>query len=116
VVYWCVLLISIIICVTFAYFLVDQVVIISTSLIGSYFIIRGISLYAGGFPNENYVIDLIINKEFDTLHDVLGPIFYIYMVGWIILFIIGIVVQCKLKKEEQQKLEFNDNVRYFIHR
>jgi len=96
--------------------LVDQVVIISTSLIGSYFIIRGISLYAGGFPNENYVIDLIINKEFDTLKDVLAPIFYVYIVGWIILFVIGIIVQNKLKKEEQQKLEFDDNVRYFIHR
>jgi len=90
--------------------LVDIIVIISTSLIGSYFIIRGISLYAGGFPNENYVIDLIVNKEYDTLKDVLGFIFYIYIVGWIILFIIGIVVQNKLQKAKDNKQD-NDNAR-----
>ena len=29
------------------------VIIVMTSFIGSYFVIRGISMYAGGFPNES---------------------------------------------------------------
>ncbi len=85
-------------------------------MIGSYFIIRGISLYAGGFPDENYVIDLIKNKEYDTLHEVLKPIVYVYLAGWLVLFIIGLFVQNKLKREQEQKREFNDNVRYYMHR
>jgi hypothetical protein len=34
------------------YYLQDTVIIFITSLIGSYAIVRGVSLYAGGFPNE----------------------------------------------------------------
>jgi hypothetical protein len=39
-----------------SFFFFDHIIIISTSLIGSYGLIRGVSMYAGGFPDE---IDLI---------------------------------------------------------
>ena len=97
-----------------AYFLVETVVIISTSFIGSYCIVKGISLYAGGFPNESYVIDLIKNKEFDTLNEVLTPIVYVYMVGWLVLFLVGLAVQNKLRQDQEKKEELDENVRYFI--
>lgn len=40
------------IAITIAYFWRAAIIIISTSLVGSYFFIRGISMFAGGFPNE----------------------------------------------------------------
>ena len=39
----------------------NHAIIISTSIIGAYFFIRGISLYAGGFPNEMLIIEQIKN-------------------------------------------------------
>lgn len=44
--------------------------VIATSLIGSYGFIRGISLYAGKFPNEDVIIKLIEKKEFTELSEV----------------------------------------------
>jgi uncharacterized membrane protein len=35
-----------------SYFIFDHILIGSTSLIGAYALVRGISLYAGGYPNE----------------------------------------------------------------
>jgi hypothetical protein len=113
VIYWSTIIISIIVCIIGAYFLVEHVIIFATSLIGSYAIIRGISLYAGGFPDESYVIDLIRNEEYDQLQNVLKPIVYVYLVGWLVLFVLGLFVQNKLKQEQDDKAEFNENARYY---
>ena len=42
-----------------SFFIFDYILIGSTSLIGSYAFIRGISLYAGGYPNEFTLAELI---------------------------------------------------------
>lgn len=91
----------------------EQVIIVATSLIGSYAIIRGISLYAGGFPDESYVIDLIRSEEYDQLKHVLKPVVYVYLVGWLVLFVLGLFVQNKLKKEQEEKMEFSENAKYY---
>lgn len=52
-------------------YLVKQVMIIATSLIGSYAVIKGISLYAGRFPNEQVIFELLRNQEFDQLAEVI---------------------------------------------
>lgn len=41
------------------YFLFNHAIIISTSIVGSYLFIRGISLYVGNYPNEMLIIELI---------------------------------------------------------
>ena len=38
--------------VILAWFFSEQLLIFSTSFIGSYFLVRGISMFVGGFPNE----------------------------------------------------------------
>ena len=40
----------------------NHAIIISTSLVGSYFFVRGISLYAGGFPDEIIIIKAMRNN------------------------------------------------------
>ena len=42
-----------------SFFIFAHVLIISTSLIGSYAFVRGISLYAGHYPNEFTLASLI---------------------------------------------------------
>ena len=66
----------------------DHVLIFSTSLIGSYSFVRGISLYAGGYPNEFTLAELIqqgLYKEIDVL-------FYAYFCAIVVIFVVGVIV------------------------
>lgn len=49
---------------------VKPFMIFGTSLIGSYSAIRGVSLYAGKFPNEQVIFELLKSREFDQLAEV----------------------------------------------
>ncbi len=70
IIFWIITIICVIAGALLMNFLVKQVMIIATSLIGSYSVIRGISLYAGKFPNEEVIFQLLKNKEFDQLAEV----------------------------------------------
>lgn len=63
----------------------EAVKIYSTSLIGSYFFIRGISLYAGGFPNEFELVSDHPPK--------IEPAFYGYCVAIVVCIIGSVYVQ-----------------------
>ena len=74
-----------------------KVLIFGTSLIGSYSFIRGISLFAGHFPNEILVMQQLAqgqNPHFDYY-------FYAYMGGLVVMFVCGTVYQTKTHKDEE---------------
>ena len=52
IVFWCVCCGCALVAACLVFDAYNHAIILSTSLIGSYFFVRGISLYAGGFPNE----------------------------------------------------------------
>lgn len=52
VVFWVTIIGFAIVSGVLSYFFIDYIVIASTSLIGAYGLVRGISLYAGRYPNE----------------------------------------------------------------
>lgn len=79
-----------------SFFWYNYIVIVCTSIIGSYLFIRGISFYAGGYPNEFTIYEKI---RTGALSSVPGT-FYAYMVGMLIVCGIGIFVQLRLKKRE----------------
>ena len=68
-------------------FLVKQVMMIATSFLGAYAIIRGISLYAKNFPNEQIITELLKNQEFEQLADVIYFIFFLIFFFWRLRFI-----------------------------
>jgi len=72
------------------------IVIVCTSIIGSFLFIRGISLFAGGYPNEFTIYERIRDGELNGM----PWTFYIYMIGMVILFFIGAFIQHKIKKRE----------------
>jgi len=77
-------------------------IIIATSLTGSYFFVRGISLYAGGYPNE---FDLIKQLENGSIPNMEWYV-YVYFVFIVIFAIGGTIVQFKhLKKDEEENSE-----------
>lgn len=62
-------------------FLVKQVMMIATSFLGAYSIVRGISLYAKNFPNEQIITELLKNQEFEQLADVIYFFYCVFFFG-----------------------------------
>lgn len=67
--------------------------IVGTAFIGSWFIIRGIGMYAGGYPSETDVIK-------NGVHANTGGAFWYYFAGLIVLVIVGSAVQFRLFRDE----------------
>lgn len=77
-----------------SFFIFDHALIISTAIVGSYGFVRGISLYAGRYPNEFTLVELIQKGLISQI----DPIFYAYLAGILVMAIIGMIVQYKMKK------------------
>jgi hypothetical protein len=69
-IYWCVTIGCIFIFALLSLWIAEVMLIVSTSVIGSYAIVRGASFYIGSFPSESIILDLIKNKEWDELDKV----------------------------------------------
>lgn len=80
-----------------SFFLFEHVLIIGTSFAGSYMLVRGVSLYAGGYPNEFTLISQIEAGNTTAFSNW----FYLYMVCIIIFTVIGSVIQYKTVKKEE---------------
>jgi len=102
---WITICSMILICLLLSYFFADYILITCTSFVGGYLTIRGISLYAGGFPNEQLIKDLMNKGEYEEINKVLNWVAYVYFAAWIVLFIIGIVVQVKINKEGEKNID-----------
>lgn len=70
------LIISILLCGYVSFKLSKHIIILTSSLLGAYAIVRGASFYIGHFPNESVIIDLIKNNEFNQLKTVIEFIFF----------------------------------------
>ena len=81
------------------WFLTDPILIIGTSVFGGYLAMRGVSLVAGNYLDEGYIIDLIKSKEWEQLQEIRDGWTYAYLGSWVILAIAGIFIQCKNNKK-----------------
>lgn len=80
-------------------FFVEKIVlIIVTSFLGSYAIIRGISMYAGGFPNETELHSLASKGLIDWT--TFPKAFYGYLAGILVLSILTSVFQFRTNKDD----------------
>lgn len=80
-----------------SFFFYEPVLIIGTAFAGSYMFFRGISFYAGGFPNEFDLAEQV--KE--GVEDAFTPWFYLYLVLILMLTGFGAFVQFKHNKDKQ---------------
>ena len=65
--------------------------------------IKGASLILGHFPSESIIIDLVKNKEFDQLDDLLADDYALYYYGvWVLIVVIGICVQYRNSKDKKK--------------
>jgi hypothetical protein len=90
-------LITILVCIglvfLFSYAIESLILIVATTLIGSYCAIRGLSICLGGFPDETYTSKLIQYKEFNQLGRVFNGKANLYLMGILLLFLVGLIVQ-----------------------
>ena len=86
--------------ITFAFFFKKFIVIFATSLIGSYCIVRRISLFEGKFNDEMTIIDLQTRGETEQLKSLLTRHVYVYLAAIAITSVISMVIQYKTDKEE----------------
>lgn len=73
----------------------EALLIHSSSLVGSYFIMMGVGMLAGSYDNPFVILDLIRFEEQDSV----DPGFYGYFAGNIVLYIIGIFSQFRKLKQ-----------------
>ena len=72
-------------CAVLTYFVEDYVVMVVTAFVGSYMFIRGISFYAGGFPPETAIYEIL--KHGDITRAAFNKGFYGYLAGIAVLFV-----------------------------
>jgi len=66
----------------------NEMVVLSTSIIGSFFTMRGIGMYFGGFPNE-YVLLTELDTGFENTVD---PVFYAYLAAIVLMTILSVTI------------------------
>lgn len=104
-----VIIVCMIIVFVITYYTLDYILIIITSIIGAYAIMRAFTFWIGGYPNESQLIELISKEEKDELRKLITFKFYIYIVVWILLTIGGIVFQIKkLDKDDEDSPKIKD--------
>lgn len=91
-----------IVCILAAAFLTfklfDWTIIISTALAGAYFMVRGVSCYAGHYYNEFTMVKLLQEGAFENI----DPYYWIYVGGFVVSCGLGIYIQNKYKPVEKK--------------
>ena len=96
-------------CILFALIalcVVKHVLIFGTSIIGGYLVIRGISFVVGNYPNESQLFDLIKHEECEQFENISNKYVYLYLGGWILLSIIGIIVQYNHYSDDKEEKKY----------
>ena len=92
--YWIVFGVCIFIGALLGYFLVETIVIIGTSIIGGYIVMRGVTLIFGNYMELAEFSDLAKNGEWEELKNIRNGWVYAYIGLWLVLSIAGLYYQC----------------------
>ena len=85
--FWTANIVCIVVAAVATYKLFEPAIIVATSVIGSYFLIRGVSCYLGHYYNEF----TIINELKAGLYSSIDPIYWGYVGGFVLFSIIGVL-------------------------
>lgn len=80
-----------------AFFILDEVVIVATVVLGSYSLVRGVACYAGHYYNEVTMAEMA--KE--GLLDDIDPWYWAYVGGFFLMLALGLLIQCKSFRKEK---------------
>ena len=100
--YYVTLILCSLICGIIALCILKVALILGTAFFGGYLMARGIGNVLGHYPDEALIIELIKNREFEQLAKFQDYWVYAYLGGWLIISLIGIMVQCSCTKENDE--------------
>lgn len=100
--YWAVIGVCAIVCFYTAFKIERYVIMVASAFIGSYLFVRGISLYAGGFPTEGSLHGELESGALDW--KTFPKTYYAYFAAIIVCTLISLVHQRKHDREEQKKI------------
>lgn len=100
VVYWLTMLVCVIGLAIFGNELYDYFIIIGTSSVGAYGIIRGLGFIFHKFLSESIILELIDQGENAELEEMNSYFVYLYILGFIILLGLGAFIQYKFFKRD----------------
>lgn len=83
-----------------ALFMLKVVLIIGTSFLGGYIAMRGFSVILGNYMDEQQLIDLIKNDEYEQIKEIKNYWTFIYLAIWAVFTIFGVCYQCKFIKRK----------------
>jgi len=94
-----------------ALWLHDHIIMLATSIVGSYACIRMIGEMTGKFPDETTVVQRIAAGDLDGMPWEV----YLFMAAMVVLAIVGLIIQCWLKSKyptDKKKQQEKDNEYY----
>jgi hypothetical protein len=96
------------VCGVLALFLYDHIMIQSTALFGSFIFCYGIGMVAGHYPNPFTIQEMVKNGTFGSI----DPIYYAYLGGNLVMYILGLFVQYRHKRNNPKKTDFEERMVY----
>jgi hypothetical protein len=94
--------VSMVVCVVgaavLAFVIFDHAMIISTSILGAFFLVRGISVYAGHYYNMFTIIKMLKKNLIEKI----DPLYWAYIGGFIVVALLGCLVQFKMRAKGKQ--------------
>jgi hypothetical protein len=111
IVYWCVIVFSVVACALIGYWLADQIIIVVTAIIGAYGVMRGAAFILGYYPDEKQLYQLMNNKEWEQVNKMFTWHVYVYFTFFLIVAISGMYIQCKYfnESDEEKRKREDDN-------
>jgi len=103
VLYWATILTCIVFISVAGGFMQEYMVCLAAAMVGAYALVRGISIFGGGYPDEVYVMTLLNKREYAQFGRVFGSKIYLY-IGLILLFTaIGMSSQSYFVQKKEDK-------------
>ena len=92
------------------YYLVKTVMILGTSIVGGYIVMRGATVIFGNYIDEDQFVDLVKNGEYEQIRDMKNGWVYAYLGLWVVMIVFGFYYQCiGHKKKESNSKEIEKN-------
>ena len=101
--YWIVFGVCILVGGLLGYWIKEAIVIIGTSLVGGYIVMRGFTLLFDNYMELAEFADLAKNGEIEQLKDIKNGWVYAYLGLWLVVSIFGIYYQCYGHKKRKAK-------------
>lgn len=98
-VFWATNVVAILVCALLTFKVFDHVFIFATSVMGSYFLARGISVYAGHYYNEFVIINMLKSGLIDQV----DPFYWAYVGGFAAVSAISMWYQFRIRPKPMPK-------------